>query len=102
MLDSAREEEEDSQDAPAGPSSADRIPFGPLKAVIESFADRVNYGLDVSDLPKGSVPEGVSDVPVGLQVWRWEVRDEGMLPREVSARLEKRKVERKQVSLAEG
>ena len=96
MIESAVEED-DLQDVVVGLAAVDRVTFGPLKALIESLADRVNYGLDLTDLPC-TFPQAVKDVPAGLQIWRWEVKDEGLLPKEVRARLEKRKAERVQVS----
>lgn len=96
MIESAAEED-DSQDVVVGLPAVDRVPFGSLKTLIESLADRVNYGLDLADLPNG-LPEGTEGVPAGLQVWRWEVKDEGLLPKELRSKLEKRKQERVQVS----
>ncbi len=96
MIESAAEED-DSQDVVLGPPAADRVPFGPLKAIIESIAGRVNYGIDATDLP-GGLPEGAEGVPAGLQLWRWEVKDEALLPKELRSKLDKRKAERVQVS----
>ena len=96
MIESAVEED-DSQNEVVVPAPAERVPFGPLKALIDSLADRVNYGLDVSDLPDG-LPLGVEAIPAGLQIWRWEVKDEALWPKELKSKLDKRKAERAQVS----
>ncbi|ORY59442.1 hypothetical protein BCR35DRAFT_309318 [Leucosporidium creatinivorum] len=77
-------------------SIAARVPTAPIKALIESIASRNNYGLEVSDLPDG-LPEGVSEVPAGLQLPSWEVHDEENLPAEFESKLTKRKADRVQI-----
>lgn len=96
MIESAVEED-DSQDVVIVLPPSERVAYGPLKALLESLADRVNYGLDVADLPSG-VPQGADGIPAGLQLWRWEVKDEALWPKELRSKLDKRKAERVQVS----
>ncbi|CEH12896.1 Putative growth response protein [Ceraceosorus bombacis] len=56
------------------------------KAIL-SVADRVNYGVE-------SDPLGRDSVPPGMQMWRWEVRDDAMLPSEIREKLLARREER--------
>ncbi|KAK4703197.1 chromatin assembly factor 1 subunit A, partial [Phenoliferia sp. Uapishka_3] len=87
--------EDDSQDTSSKPSVslADRFPTASLKGLIESLASRTNYGLDASDLPTG-FPEGVSEMPLALQLWRWEVHDSSLLPPELESKLSRHRSER--------
>lgn len=79
----------------ASPRHTDRIPLPAIKSLIQQLATRTNYGLDAaSDLPT-STENGT--VPAGLQLWFWEVEDEGKWVTEFAARLEKRKKERQEV-----
>lgn len=74
----------------------DRIPLPAIKTLIQQLATRTNYGLDASsDLPAAAI---TATVPAGLQLWFWEVDDEGQWVTEFAARLEKRKKERQEVS----
>ncbi|KAL8293085.1 hypothetical protein RQP46_000779 [Phenoliferia psychrophenolica] len=87
--------EDDSQDSQMQPklSLADRFPTAPLKALIESLATRTNYGLDASDLPSG-LPTGISEIPAGLQIWRWELHDPSLLPSELDKKLTQLRADR--------
>lgn len=40
----------------------DRICMTSLKELIDGLGERVNYGLDLSDLPNG-LPDGVDEIP---------------------------------------
>ncbi|KAG0654646.1 hypothetical protein C6P46_001569 [Rhodotorula mucilaginosa] len=73
----------------------DEKAVGAIKSLIQQLATRTNYGLDAaSDLPT-STENGT--VPAGLQLWFWEVEDEGKWVTEFAARLEKRKKERQEI-----
>lgn len=75
-----------------------RIPTPPLKALIQSLATRTNYGVALNDVE--DLPEGVKDVPPGLQIWCWEVRDEEHWPAEMRGKMERRRREREEVRRA--
>ncbi|KAI5476517.1 hypothetical protein MNV49_007696 [Pseudohyphozyma bogoriensis] len=92
--------QEDSQEADAEEEKkdampvAERIPLAMIKSLIEQLATRENYGLDVTDLPNG-LPDGVTEIPATLQVFRWEVKDVSLLPPEAK-NIDKRKTEREE------
>ncbi|GAA5848684.1 hypothetical protein JCM8547_004595 [Rhodosporidiobolus lusitaniae] len=89
---------EDSQEQGESGSVDERLPLAPLKSLISTLATRINYGLTASDLADAGIdlPEGVKDVHNGLQIWCWEVKDEGLLGSEVVGRYEKRRAEREE------
>lgn len=63
----------------------DVLPVQLLQTAIESIAERVNYGIDA--------PPDSSILP-SLQLWRWEVNDLDLLPKENLAKLVARREER--------
>ncbi|KAN0066018.1 hypothetical protein ACQY0O_000110 [Thecaphora frezii] len=97
---------DDSQDdvpLPSSPSSsgATRAPKLTLPAIaraIETVAERRNYGLDISHIPSASdVSSGDLSIPPGLQLWRWEVKDTSLLPKENLDKILLRRKEREDV-----
>lgn len=83
------------------PSSrhADRVPIPPIKTLISQLGTRTSYGLDVSDIPAAiyGTTKRVT-VPIGLQLWFWEVEDEGKWANELAEQLQEEKKQRSQVS----
>ncbi|GAA6061779.1 hypothetical protein JCM10212_001385 [Sporobolomyces blumeae] len=78
----------------------ERIDIDSLRKIIESLADRTNYGLDVEDLPDKSLPAGVSTISSGLQLWAWEVKDLSLLSQDLVSKYERRRTERQEIKKA--
>ncbi|EPQ32459.1 uncharacterized protein PFL1_06835 [Pseudozyma flocculosa PF-1] len=66
---------------------------------IEKVAERRNYGLDISHISSASSGLASDDItiPAGLQLWRWEVRDTSLLPKENLEKIVARRKEREAV-----
>lgn len=69
--------------APEG--SADSLALSVIQNAIDTVAERRNYGIDA--------PDG-AEVPPSLQLWRWEARDDALLPDEHREKLRARRDER--------
>ncbi|WFD36030.1 hypothetical protein MCUN1_002901 [Malassezia cuniculi] len=66
--------------APDG-QGADVLPLSVIQDAISLVAERHNYGIDDVDIPT-------------LQIWRWEVKDDALLPEENREKLRARREER--------
>ncbi|CAO1631376.1 unnamed protein product [Sympodiomycopsis kandeliae] len=88
--DSSSQSTSESQDA------NDILPLSVIESAIKQVAERINYGLEPSDVASSSksIAEP-QDIPAGLQLWRWEVKDTSLLQpervQEMLARREERK-----------
>lgn len=83
---------EDSEGSAAG----EKLPLDVLEKTISEIAERTNYGLSPSDLASSSsTPTSNDSLPAGLQIWRWEVRDQALLQSEKMQEIMERKEERK-------
>lgn len=62
-------------------SGKDLLPLALIESTLDQIADRVNYGLSVSDLASCSskTDTASTEIPSALQLWRWEVRDTSLL-----------------------
>ncbi|PWN48437.1 hypothetical protein IE53DRAFT_197320 [Violaceomyces palustris] len=84
---------EDSQGSSDGSST--KLTLASIQAAITSVAERKNYGLDPSSISTTSETVTCdSQLPAGLQVWRWEVTDVNLLPKENLEKLLARRSER--------
>ncbi|CAO1637483.1 unnamed protein product [Parajaminaea phylloscopi] len=92
--------ENESQQSAGSGEGSDKLPLAVLEAAIEAVAERVNYGLEPSDVASSSSASGSNTIPPRLQIWRWEVRDMDLIQQErqqeVTARREERRRARQQ------
>ncbi|SOV08605.1 uncharacterized protein UDID_00344 [Ustilago sp. UG-2017a] len=84
----------DSEASSASTSGKNKLPLPSIQAAINAVAERRNYGIDNSALASQSSTEDASAVPAALQLWRWEVTDQSMLPSDFLDKLTERRTER--------
>lgn len=86
-----------SESSAASTSSKNKLPLSSIQAAINAVAERINYGIDSSAIPSNSSAATADDapaVPAPLQLWRWEVTDQSMLPAEFLDKLAERRSDR--------
>ncbi|TKY90407.1 hypothetical protein EX895_000405 [Sporisorium graminicola] len=84
-------------EASAASSSKSKLSLPCIQAAINAVAERKNYGIDSSAVPGHSLTTTADDapaVPAALQLWRWEVTDQSMLPAEFLDKLSERRSDR--------
>ncbi|PWN21334.1 hypothetical protein BCV69DRAFT_282071 [Microstroma glucosiphilum] len=78
-----------------GQAEIDVLPLDTIESALSRIAQRVNYGLDASDVASSSTSASDSDdLPAGLQLWRWEVTDSSLLQGERLSEILARREER--------
>lgn len=86
-----------SETSAASTSSKSKLSLSTIQAAINAVAKRINYGINSSNIPCQSSSTPADDaptVPAALQLWRWEVIDESMLPTEFRDKLSERRSDR--------
>lgn len=84
----------DSEMSSASAGSKSKLPLSAIQAAISAVAERRNYGIDVRDISSDSTASTEGDalsVPAPLQLWRWEVSDDTMLPEDILDKLVERR-----------
>lgn len=74
-----------------------KLSLSAIQSAIGTVAERRNYGIDMSDIPSHSSTSTSHDtpaVPAALQLWRWEVIDDSMLPEDFLTKLSQRRSDR--------
>lgn len=87
----------DSEMSSASTGSKLKLPLSAIQAAISAIAERRNYGIHVSDISSDSTASTEGDaltVPASLQLWRWEVTDESMLPEDLLDNIVERRSDR--------
>ncbi|KAJ1030427.1 hypothetical protein NDA16_001336 [Ustilago loliicola] len=84
----------DSETSAASTSGKSKLPLPSIQAAINAVAERRNYGIDNNVIASQSPADDAGVVPAALQLWRWEVTDQAMLPSDFLDKLIDRRSER--------
>lgn len=80
---------------------SEKLRLAVLEEAILAVAERVNYGISHCDLASSSTAvTAPENLPAGLQLWRWEVRDLNLLQQERRDEILSRREERRRARQA--